>query len=182
MLRRTKITITALTFAGAVIVGGGIYGFTAATDHSMAAPAATTTQSNDTQSTQELRTQILDMLEDHMGLTGTEAEKLADTMAQRMQQAGHADVADMIKQCVDNGGTGMMGDSGMMGGADGTGMMGDSDGSGMMGGADGSGMMGGAGDTNGSGMMNGGNMMNGATGGPGNHAAHHPTTSTDTVQ
>lgn len=68
-----------------------------------------------------LKDQMREMLKDRMGLTGPEADKLIDGMAEHMQ-AIHGDQAGaMLDQCEAQSGTGPAG--GMMGGAAG-GMMG----------------------------------------------------------
>jgi hypothetical protein len=64
---------------------------------------------------QELTATILQMLDEHMGLTGSDADKLAATMATHMQGATQdADVTEMVKSCLQQG-TGMMNGTGMMG-------------------------------------------------------------------
>jgi len=119
-MSKKKIAIAALAFIAIVAVGGGTYAVSAFTDHSLAAPAAnqatvgiaettaaatTATSATDPQQTQELRAQILDMLKNHMGLTGSEAEKLADAVTQQMEKNGATDAAGMVKQCVESGRT-----------------------------------------------------------------------------
>jgi hypothetical protein len=61
------------------------------------------------------------MLKDHMGITGSEADKLATTMVGQMQKNGNTNMADMVKQCAATtgqmmGGREMMGAGGMMNG------------------------------------------------------------------
>jgi len=83
---------------------------------------------------EEYRETMLDMLRDHMGLEGSEAEEWADTMLQRMDEYSGANgdaPAGYFPGC-DGDGSGMMGGGGdygssMMGGGGGYG-------SGMMGG------------------------------------------------
>lgn len=124
-MSKKKIAIAASALVAFVGLGGGTYAVSAFTDHSLAAPAANqstvgiaettaATTATDPQATQESRAQILDMLEDHMGLTGPEADTLATTMAELMQDNGGRNVSDMVKQCAETAGH-MMGAGNMMG-------------------------------------------------------------------
>lgn len=136
-MSKKKIAITALALAAIVAVGGGTYAVSGFTDHTMAAPAATqstvskaettaatkaTSSATDPQRTEELRTQILDMLKDHMGITGSEADKLAVSMTEAMQKNGNTNAADMVKKCAETASQ-MMGNGGQM--MDAGGMMND---------------------------------------------------------
>jgi hypothetical protein len=90
----------------------------------------------------DFKDQMREMLKERMGLTGPEADKLVDSMAEHMQ-AVHGDQADaMLGQCAAQGDTGSTrGTRGAPGSTDWSGMMGGS-GRGMMRGSTG-GMMGG---------------------------------------
>ncbi|MCL5942624.1 MAG: hypothetical protein M1325_03760 [Actinobacteria bacterium] len=102
-------------------------------------PAATDQSTTD----QSTRDRILDMMRDHMGVTGDQAEKWADTMTDMMKSM-HGDQADeMLQWCTENGG-GMMGDwnKGTNGDSTPGNGQGSNWGGGMMGGS-GGGMMGG---------------------------------------
>ncbi|MCZ7665356.1 MAG: hypothetical protein M5U22_21585 [Thermoleophilia bacterium] len=99
----------------------------------------------------DFQDRVKDMIQEHMGLTGEEADRWANEMAEHMTAVHGEDAGDMLDWCSqawDGDGTttgGMMGGGttgGMMGGSGG-GMMGGS-GGGMMGGS-GGGMMGGSG-------------------------------------
>lgn len=111
-----------------------------AVDNTQAPVAADNTQTVDP----ALEGKVRDMLQERMGLSATEADKLAKSMAEHMQ-AVHGDQADqMVNACANQAdGSGNTGDSNSFGG-----MMGGSAGSGMMGGANGGGF--------GGGMMGGG--------------------------
>lgn len=125
-------------------------------------PAASSDSNTGGTTSDSSRNRITDMIRDHMGITGQQADELAGTM-EDMMRSMHGDQADeMLTYCEENGGpAGMMGgtndDGSYNGPADGTdwgGMMGGSgSGSGMMGGGSG-GMMGG-GSGYGGGMMGG---------------------------
>jgi hypothetical protein len=86
-----------------------------------------------------LKDRMREMLKERMGLTGPEADKLVDSMAEHMQ-AVHGDQAGaMLDQCGAQSDTG--GTSGKTGGVTGS-----TDWNGMMG-ASGGGMMGGSGSS-----------------------------------
>jgi hypothetical protein len=87
-----------------------------------AAPLSKSEQAVSAAQEQELRASILKMLDEHMGLTGPDAEKLAATMAAHMQGATQgADIAEMMKSCLQAENRMMNYGNGMMN--DGTGMM-----------------------------------------------------------
>ncbi|MHB1345659.1 MAG: hypothetical protein ACYCX3_15110 [Thermoleophilia bacterium] len=106
-------------------------------------PPATGDATTDGTTDDAFRDRITEMMSDHMGITGEQADEWAGTMADMMRSM-HGDQADeMLNYCDENGGSGGMmggGSGGMMGGGSG-GMMGGGSG-GMMGGGSG-GMMGG---------------------------------------
>jgi hypothetical protein len=79
-----------------------------------AAPLSKSEQAVSAAQEQELRASILKMLNDHMGLTGLDAEKLTATIVTHMQGAAQgADIAEMMKSCV-QAENGMMNGTGMM--------------------------------------------------------------------
>ncbi len=121
MTRKRKSRVMGLVLAGALILAGAIY-----TTAAWAAPwgpaAEAPAQTQPAASDAELRAAILDMIEDHMGLTGADAEQWADRMLERMRDRNpDFDYGAMIEQCeermddyqagVDGGGCG----GGMMG-------------------------------------------------------------------
>jgi len=111
----------------------------AASASTVATPAAATVA--DQAVDPALRDRMREMLKERMGLTGPEADKLVDSMAEHMQ-AVHGDQAGaMLDQCGAQSDTGTSGKTGgVTGSTDWNGMMGTS-GSNMMGGS-GSNMMG----------------------------------------
>lgn len=123
-------------------------------------PAASGDNSTAGATSDSTRDRITDMIRDHMGITGDQADELAGSMGDIMRSM-HGDQADeMLTYCEENGGP-----AGMMGGTNGTGSTDGTDWGGMMGGGSGNGggMMGGFGGGAG-GMMggaNGGGMMGG---------------------
>jgi hypothetical protein len=145
MFKTRKIRVIGLVVVAALVLIGGVYG-TAAWAAPGPSTTGTTTQTATTADQAQLRAAILEMIKDHMGLTGAEAEQWADRMLSRMQNAGwdSTDLQAMIDRCEQymdgNGNTDGYGyGSGACGAGTGTGMMG---GRGMMG--SGAGMMGGA--------------------------------------
>jgi len=112
----------------------------AAPASTVAAPAVATLPT--TSVDPALKNRMREMLKERMGLTGPEADKLVDSMAEHMQ-AVHGDQAGaMLDQCVAQSDIGSTrGTRGAPGSTDWSGMMGGSNG-GMMGGS-GYGMMGG---------------------------------------
>jgi hypothetical protein len=148
MFKTLKAKIITLALVGVVALGGAVYLTTAlATGGASATPAPV--QTTQTATTEQLRSTILEMLNDHMGLTGTEAERLADQMAARMQSAGaNIDIQAMIDRCPrfnDNS----TADSGTGDNSSGPGMMNQN------GSTYGRGMMNGSGSGYGNGMMGG---------------------------
>lgn len=81
-----------------------------------------------------LKDQMRQMLKERMGLTGPEADKLVDSMAEHMQAIHGDQAAAILDQCAAQSDTGSIGGTG--------GTRGSTDWSGMMGGSSG-GMMGG---------------------------------------
>ena len=130
-MSKKRTAIVALAIAAVTAVSGGTYAVSGLTGETRAAPPAVqstvseavattvatagTSSATDSNQSQELRTQILDMLGDHMGITGPEADELASTMAELMQKNGNTNAADMVKKCTETAGQ-MMGNSEMMGG------------------------------------------------------------------
>jgi hypothetical protein len=112
----------------------------AASASTVATPAAATVANQAVDPA--LKDRMREMLKERMGLTGPEADKLVDSMAEHMQ-AVHGDQAGaMLDQCGAQSDTGTSGKTGgVTGSTDWNGMMGTS-GGGMMGGS-GSNMMGG---------------------------------------
>jgi hypothetical protein len=135
MFKTKKTRVIGLVLVAALILVGAVYATAAwaapnPTDTSTAATAAGTASTTTAADTAQLRATILEMLEDHMGLTGADAEKRADQMISRMQQCQGADLSTMIERCeqyMDGtaagqgacgaGRGGMMNGNGMMGGA-----------------------------------------------------------------
>jgi hypothetical protein len=99
MFKTFKAKIITLALVGVVALGGAVYLTTVLTaGGASAAPAQT--QTTQTATTAQLRATVLEMVKDHMGLTGTEAETLADQMVARMQSAGaNFDIQAMIDRC-----------------------------------------------------------------------------------
>lgn len=139
MFRTTRTRVIGLALVGAVALSGGIYATTAL---AAGGPSAQTAATQVGLTGPEWRSAMLDMLEDHMGITGGEAEEFADEMFEHMQGiADDTDIQEMVDWCTqraDDGefGPGMMngygwgyGGWGMMDGDDATyggyGMMGD---------------------------------------------------------
>jgi hypothetical protein len=95
MFRTAKTKIVSLALVGAVALGGAVYATTALAVGGASA-STTTAQVSQTLAAQvtqtatdpQLRSSILDMLRDRMGLTGPQAEQFADQMIARMQDAG----------------------------------------------------------------------------------------------
>ena len=124
MLRPTKARVIGLILVGVVALGGAVYAATAlAAGGASAAPAPV--QAAQTATDSQLRASILDMLKDRMGLTGPDAERFADQMIARMQNANpDLDLQTMVNWCARfnsadangngsvNGGRGMMNGSG----------------------------------------------------------------------
>jgi hypothetical protein len=110
MFTKTRTMIIGLALVGVVVVAGAVYGATAWA----AGPPASTATSQATQTVSEAqRAAILDMIKDHMGLTGAEAEILADQMIARCGGLSGNDSTG-------NGGWGMMdGSGGCLNGANG---------------------------------------------------------------
>lgn len=129
--------------------------------------AATDPVGTDAGASDDVRDRITDMMRDHMGITGEQADELAGAMEDRMRSMHGDQVDEMLDYCAQNGGAeGMMGGSGrggMMGG-----MMGGWTGEGSADGTGWGGMMGGSGSGSGGGMMGGsgsgygGGMMGGS--------------------
>ncbi len=120
MFGRSRRRIVILALVGVIVLGSGV--FYAATALAGGAPAATsawqsvaattgasqattvTTQAptgtNQGPTDAQLRATILDMIKDHMGLTGAQAERLADQMLQRMKSVGGtANLQNMLAWC-----------------------------------------------------------------------------------
>jgi hypothetical protein len=99
MLKTFKAKIITLALVGVVALGGAVY-LTAALATGGASAAAAPVQTTQTATTEQLRATVLEMIKDHMGLTGPEAETLADQMVARMQSAGaNSDIQSMIDRC-----------------------------------------------------------------------------------
>lgn len=138
MFKTFKAKIITLALVGVLALGGAVYLTTVLTaGGASAAPAPI--QTPQTGTTDQLRSTVLEMVKDHMGLTSTEAEIFADQMVARMQSAGaNFDIQSMIDLCPrfdDNSaagsgtgdntyGPGMMNGSGTSGYGYGNGMMG----------------------------------------------------------
>jgi hypothetical protein len=135
MFKTKKTRVIGLALVTALILVGAVYATAAwaapnPTGTSTAATTAGTTSTATATDTAQLRATILEMLKDHMGLTGADAEKWADQMISRMQQCQGDDFSTMIEQCeqyMDGAAPGQgacgSGRGGMMGG-NGNGMMG----------------------------------------------------------
>lgn len=123
MKKKTRIILATGIAAVAMTVGTGAYGMTTAfaerasdSDVTKSTPAAG--EANPA-TIQHLREQVLEMLKDHMGINGPEAERLAAAMAEQMQGDDAAHMSEMIEDCSqagdmmnDEGGANMM--NGMM--------------------------------------------------------------------
>jgi hypothetical protein len=105
MFRTAKTKIVSLALVGVVALGGAVYATTALAVGGASA-STTTAQVSQTLAAQvtqtatdpQLRSSILDMLRDRMGLTGPQAEQFADQMIARMQDAG---VGNNIQAMID---------------------------------------------------------------------------------
>jgi hypothetical protein len=136
MFKAKKTRVIGLVLVAALILVGAVYATAAwaapnPTDTSAATTAAGPASTATAADTAQLRATILEMVEDHMGLTGADAEKWADQMISRMQQCqGGTDLATMVERCEQymdgttagqgacgSGRGGMMNGNGMMGGA-----------------------------------------------------------------
>jgi hypothetical protein len=108
MLRHTKAKVIGLVLVGVVALGGAVYAATAlAPGGASAAPAPA--QAAQTVTDSQLRSSILDMLKDRMGLTGPDAAQFADQMIARMQGANPGfDLQTMVNSCTRYKGWGMM--------------------------------------------------------------------------
>jgi hypothetical protein len=99
MLKTLKAKIITLALVGTLAVGGAVY-LTSVVVAGVASAAPAPVQTTQTANTAQLRAAVLEMMEDHMGLTGTEAATLADQMVARMQSAGaDVDIQAMIDSC-----------------------------------------------------------------------------------
>jgi hypothetical protein len=122
MFKTTKAKVIGLALVGTVVLAGAVYATTALAVGGASAAPATAQAVQTTTDPQQLRSTILEMLRDRMGLTGPQAEQFADQMIARLQNtnAGY-DLQDMINWCTQflttdangsgstNGGWGMMG-------------------------------------------------------------------------
>ena len=127
MFKRTKTRVIGLALVGAVVLAGAVYTTTAVAVGGVSA-YPTTAQAAQTATESQLRSAILDMLEDHMGITGSEANSFADQMVAHMQDVnanGDFDFEAMVDRCNRSLGSNP-GGGGMMGGSYGGGMMGGS--------------------------------------------------------
>ena len=99
MFKTAKRKIISLVLVGVVALGGAVYAATALTVGRASASTAAT-QATTAATGSQLRSTILDMLRDRMGLTGPEAEKFADQMLARMQNVDTGvDLQDMVDWC-----------------------------------------------------------------------------------
>jgi|WetSurMetagenome_2_1015567.scaffolds.fasta_scaffold21569_3 hypothetical protein len=119
MFKAKKTRVIGLVLVAALILVGAVYATTAwaapnPTTTATAAAAGTTSTATATD-TAQLRAAILEMLEDHMGLTGADAEKWADQMIERCEQ--YMDGTAPGQGACGAGRGGMMNGNGMMGGA-----------------------------------------------------------------
>jgi hypothetical protein len=138
MFKTTRAKVIGLSLVGVMALGGAIYATTSLTVGGASASPAIA-QATQTATDSQLRSTILDMLRDRMGLTGPDAEKFADQMISRMQNAGAGfDLQAMVDRCA------RFGDANNAN-------------------ANGRGMMNGSGSVNGRGMMNGSGWANGVT-------------------
>jgi hypothetical protein len=113
MLKQTKTMIAVLMAAGVVVIAGAVYvTATWATGSAAAAPfagqagrpavvaASPATQAVQNTDQETLRAAILDMIQDHMGLSGADAEAFADQMIARMQGVfSDEDFQSMLDSC-----------------------------------------------------------------------------------
>jgi hypothetical protein len=146
MFRTTKTKIVTIALVGAVALGGAIYATTAwATGGANAAPSPASVSQTADQA--QLRASALEMLKDRMGITGPEAERLADQMIAAMGNLNPGfDLQDMFDWCAGNGiGGAYSKDNGSTDGGYGYGMMGGYGNGGSGNGGYGYGMMGGYG-------------------------------------
>ncbi|MFH1264323.1 MAG: hypothetical protein ABIK89_01250 [Planctomycetota bacterium] len=98
MFKPRKTMIIGLALVGAVAMGGAIYATTALAAGGASASAAA--QAVQTPNGAQLRSTVLDMLTNRMGLTGPEAERFADEMIARMQNVDQDfDFQAMIDRC-----------------------------------------------------------------------------------
>jgi hypothetical protein len=105
MLRTTKTRVIGLALAGAVVLSGGIYATTALAIGGSSTDTAPTQQAPS--STAEWRAGMLDMLQDHMGLSGQAAEDFADEMSEHMQGFDQDfDLQEIVDWCNQYGGPG----------------------------------------------------------------------------
>ncbi len=111
-----------------------------------------------------IRDRITDMVRDHMGLTGEQAQEWAATMEGMMRSVHGDQVDEMLDYCDENGGP-----EGMMGGSGYGDMMGDWNGDGPADGTSWGDMMGGSGYGSGGGMMGGSGSGGGMMGGWGSN-------------
>ena len=154
MFKTFKAKIITLALVGALALGGAIY-LTTVVVGGVASAAPGPFRAAQTTDTAQLRATVLEMMEDHMGLTGAEAETLADQMVARMQGRGaDVDIQAMFDLCPRLNDDGALGsDSGDYG----PGMMNQN--------VNQNGSTCGPGATNGSGSDYRGGMMGGGTGG-----------------
>jgi hypothetical protein len=131
MTGRTKRWIATLSAVGIIALGGAVYTTTALAGGGpgwmglaggTAAPAlGTAAQSQTAQAPDQaqIRAAVLDMIKDRMGITGAEAETLADQMIARMQTAGISgtDLQNMLQWCTSNAAPGGTAGGRMMRGA-----------------------------------------------------------------
>jgi hypothetical protein len=99
MFKTTRAKVIGLSLVGVMALGGAIYATTAlAVGGASASPAIA--QATQTAADSQLRSTVLDMLRDRMGLTGPDAERFADQMISRMQNAGAGfDLQAMVDRC-----------------------------------------------------------------------------------
>jgi len=121
MFKTTKTKIIALVLVGVVALGGAVYATTALAANGAFASTASTATAQAAQTAaagSQLRSAVLGMLKNRMGLTGPDAENLADQMIARMQNIDpNFDLQAMVNWCnqftgANTNGWGMMGGNG----------------------------------------------------------------------
>ena len=116
--RTTKAKVAGLVLVGVVALSGAVYA-TSALAVGGASASTATAQVAQAATDAPLRSTILDMLEDRMGLTGPDAEEFADQMIARTQDADAGfDIQAMVDWCTQFTNDNTSGYWGMMGGTD----------------------------------------------------------------
>lgn len=118
MFKTTKAKIIGLVLVGVVALGGAVYATTALAVNGASASTPTAQAAQTAAAGSQLRSAVLGMLKNRMGLTGPDAENLADQMIARMQNIDpNFDLQAMVNWCnqftgANTNGWGMMGGNG----------------------------------------------------------------------